>query len=82
MAISREDQAISALLFAYCNSCRRSEGRTKWTCNDQRAHEKLRNALLLYMDEDLLDQSVMQITYTQNLPASPATTPTDTNSAR
>ncbi len=57
----REDVAVAAMLYAYVNSCKRSEGRTKWSCNDQKSHEKLRTALLLYMDASTLDMSVMQI---------------------
>lgn len=63
----RADRAVAAMLFAYANSCKRSETRQKWTSNDQRAHEKLRAALLLYMDENTLDTAVMQITSVQAL---------------
>lgn len=58
---TREDQAVAAMLFAFVNSCKRSETRQKWTTNDQANHEKLKAGLLLYMDANLLEQSVMQI---------------------
>jgi hypothetical protein len=66
---TRLDRAIAALLFAYCNSVRRSDTRQKWTSNDQRSHEKLRAALLEYMDEGTLETSVMQIVSVQSIPA-------------
>lgn len=64
---TRLDIAVAAMLFAFCNSCRRSETRGRWTTNDQRAHEKLRAALVLFMGEAILDQSVMQILNAQKL---------------
>ena len=61
MERTREDIACAAMLMAYTNSCKRSETRQKWTTNDQRSHERLKEALLLFMDEDTLRVSVMQI---------------------
>lgn len=58
--MNREDSAVSAMLFAYVLSCRRSESRQKWTSTDQTSHEKLKAALLLYMDESTLNTSVLQ----------------------
>jgi hypothetical protein len=61
------DIAVAAMLFAFCNSCRRSETRGRWTANDQRSHDKLRAALILFMGEEKLDQSVMQILSVTNI---------------
>jgi hypothetical protein len=58
--MTREDTAVSAMLFAYALSCQRSETRQKWTTTDQTSHEKLKAALLLYMDASMLNTSVMQ----------------------
>jgi hypothetical protein len=61
MEQTREEAACAAMLLAYANSCKRSETRQKWTMNDQRTHERLKEALLLFMDADNLETSVMQI---------------------
>lgn len=67
-SLTQQDRAVEAMLFAYVVSCKRSEGRTKWTVDDQRAHEKLRASLTEYMTEAVLDQSVMQIRTARETP--------------
>jgi hypothetical protein len=57
----REKTVVGALLLAYANSCKRSETRQKWTTSDQRSHDSLEEALLLFMDSSTLETSVAQI---------------------
>ena len=59
--MTREEKVCAAMLLAFSNSCTRSETKQKWTSNDQRSHECLKSALLLFMDANTLETSVDQI---------------------